>query len=97
LRDFHGMKMKQPKFSKLTNAYLNKYFKDKNFPYEEWEFIVDGVSHNVNNYYVIDSILKSTPDHQRLIADALFELDEADQDVNAFLKNLAIQRYSQGK
>ena len=87
--------MKQPKFSKLTSAYINKLFKDKNLPYEEWDIIVDGVSYTVNNHYVIDSILKATPDHQRLIADALFELEEAEQDVNAFLKNLAIQRYSQ--
>jgi len=87
--------MNQPKFSKLTRAYLNKFFKDKNLPYEEWDIIVDGVSYRVNNHYVIDSILKTSPDHQRLIADALFELEEADQDVNGFLKNLAIQRYSQ--
>ena len=88
--------MKNHTFSKLTKAYLRKFFKDKNLPYEEWEIIIDGVSYKVNNHYVIDSILKTTPDHQRLIADALFELEEADQDVNAFLKNLAIQRYSQG-
>jgi len=88
--------MKNHTFSKLTKAYLHKFFKDKNLPYEEWEIIIDGVSYKVNNHYVIDSILKTTPDHQRLIADALFELEEAEQDVNAFLKNLAIQRYSQG-
>jgi len=88
------MKMNKPKFSKLTRAYLDRFFKDKNIPYEQWDFIIDGVSHSVNNYYVIDSILKAAPEQQRLIADALFELEDAEQNVNAFLKNLALQRYS---
>ena len=88
--------MNQPQFSKLTKAYLNKYFKDKNLPYKEWDFIIDGVSYSVNNHYIIDSILKATPEHQQMIAEALYELEEAKQDVNGFLKNLALQRYSQG-
>ena len=92
---FQGMKMKQPEFRKLTKAYLNKYFKDKNLPYEEWDFIIDGVNYSVNNHYIIDSILQATPENQRMIADALYELEEANQDINGFLKNLALQRYSQ--
>ena len=94
VRDFQGMKMKQPEFSKLTKAYLNKYFKNKKLPCEKWDFIVDGVSHSITNHYVIDSILKATPEHQKMIAEALHELEDAKQDVNGFLKNLALQRYS---
>jgi len=89
------MEMNNPEFKKLTKAYLNKFFKDKNLPYETWDFVIDGVSYNVSNHYVIDSILKAPPEQQKMIAEALYELEEKNQDINSFLKNLAMQKYSQ--
>ena len=87
--------MKNTEFSKLTKAYLNKFFKARNLPYEEWNININGISYCVNNHYVIDSILEAPPEQQRMIADALFEMKASNQEINLFLKNLAIQRYSQ--
>jgi len=87
------MEMNDLKFRKLTTAYLNRFFADKNLPYETWDFIINGVSYNVSNLHVIDSILKAPPEQQRMIADALFDLEESNKDVNGFLKNLALQGY----
>jgi len=91
------MKMKKHTFSKLTKAYLRKFFKDRDLPYEEWDFIIDGVSYRINNYYVIDSILKATPENQRMIADALCEYESSNKEVNKFLRNLALESHRQAK
>ena len=78
---------------KLTTAYLSKFFQNKNLPYEEWNIIIDGTTHVLNNKIVIDSILKATPEHQRAIADALYELESSNQNINAFLKHLSFESH----
>ena len=78
---------------KLTNAYLRFFFKNKNLPYEEWNITIDGTTHVLNNKSVIDSILRATPEHQRAIADAMFELDPSNQNINSFLKHLAFESH----
>ncbi len=78
---------------KLTSVYLNKFFKNKNLPQQEWEIITDGVTRVINNQSVIKSILTAEPEEQRILADTLYELESTDQDINQFLKHLASESY----
>lgn len=87
---------KQP-LSKLTTAYLSKFFKTKNLPREEWEVITDGVSHKIDNHSVINLILMAKPEEQRMLADTLYELDSSNHDINVFLKHLAFETNCMGK
>ncbi len=87
-------KPKDQPLKKLTAAYLNKFFKTRNLPQEEWEIITDGISRTINNHSVINSILTAQPDEQRILADALYELGSTDQDINLFLKHLASESRS---
>lgn len=79
------------KFTKLTTAYLKKYFQNKNLPYQEWVINKNGVTHIVDNQHVIKSILTAPPGEQKLIAECLEKLDAVDSDINSFLKQLVIQ------
>lgn len=85
------MKMQRQPLRKLTKAYLVKFFRKKNLAYQEWEIIIDGVSHVANNYSVIEMIFKANYAEQRELADALCELDSVNRDINMFLKHLAIE------
>lgn len=80
--------------SKLTSAYLGKFFQNKNIPYEEWNIVIDGTSHVINNQTVIDSILKAQPEEQRILADTICELESSNTDINIFLKHLAFESKS---
>jgi len=85
------MRKNAPPMSKLTRAYLCKYFDRKNIPYDEWEIIVDGVTHVVDNGSVINLILDAQPEEQKVFADALQELELSNIEVNTFLKHLAFE------
>ena len=75
--------------SKFTSAYLKNYFKNKDIPNERWEMVVNGVRHVLDSDYIIDLILKSNPEEQKVFAESLRELDEHDCDIRDFLKHLA--------
>jgi len=77
--------------SKLISTYLNKYFQNKRIPYDEWQVVIDGVIHVINNKLVIKQILQSGPQEQRFIVDALQELKSSKVDINIFLKHLAFE------
>lgn len=77
--------------SKLTNAYLAKFFKSKNLPFEEWVIINDGIVHTINNQSIIKLILNARSEEQRLLADTLYELESSKLDINVFLKHLAFE------
>ena len=77
--------------SKLTKAYLSKFFKNKNLPHEEWNITIDGVTHVIDNNRVINLILNARPEEQRQLADTLQELDASNMDINIFLKHLAFE------
>ena len=77
--------------SKLTKAYLCKYFANKYIPHDEWKITIDGVAHIVSNKHVINSILKSSPQEQKIFANALLELESSNTDINIFLKYLAFE------
>lgn len=85
------MNMQRQPLRKLTKAYLVKFFRNKELAYEEWIVITDGVRRVVNNYSVIEMILRANYEEQRELADALCELDSANRDINMFLKHLAIE------
>jgi len=85
------LKTKLQPLQKLTNAYLTKFFKNKNLPREEWEIITDGVVKIIDNESVINSILTAQPEEQRVLADTLYELESSEQDINQFLKHLAFE------
>jgi len=85
------MKIQRKPLARLTQAYLEKFFKNKDLPYQEWQITLDGITRIVTNDSVIASILKASPEEQRQLADALCDLDEADRDINLFLKHLAVE------
>jgi len=85
------MKIQRQPLRKLTKAYLVKFFRNKNLPYQEWNTTINGVNHVANNYSVIEMITKARYEEQRELADALYELDAANRDINMFLKHLAIE------
>ena len=85
------LQMMSEHLTKFTSAYLHKFFKDKNLPYEQWEINIDGVKHIVDNRLVIELILKAKPAEQKMIAETLLELESNDCDVNVFLKHLAFE------
>lgn len=91
------LKSKKHPLGKLTAAYLVKFFRNKDIPHEEWDVIIDGVSHKVDNHSVINSILLAKPEEQRLLADTLYELEFSKQNINTFLKHLAIETNCLGK
>jgi len=85
------MKIQRQPLRKLTKAYLVKFFRKKNLAYQEWNIIINGVNHVTNNYSVIEMITRARYEEQRELADALYELDAANRDINMFLKHLAIE------
>jgi len=85
------MKIQRQPLRKLTKAYLVKFFRNKNLAYQEWNVIINDVNHVTNNYSVIKMIIKARYEEQRELADALYELDAANRDINMFLKHLAIE------
>ena len=85
------MKIERQPLRKLTKAYLVKFFRNKNLAYEEWNININGVSHVTNNHYVMEMITKAEYKEQRELAEALYELDAANRDINMFLKHLAIE------
>ncbi|MCW8935359.1 MAG: hypothetical protein OQK98_11600 [Gammaproteobacteria bacterium] len=91
------LKYNKVPLSKLTTAYLSKFFRTKNLPLEEWEIITDGVSHKIDNHSVIKLILSADPKEQRMLADTLYELDSSNHDINGFLKHLAFETNCLGK
>lgn len=76
-------------FKRFTTAYLKSYFKKKAIPHQEWDVNIDGINHTLNNQIIIEQILNSKPHQQKLIAEALHELDTRGGDVKAFLRHLA--------
>jgi len=76
-------------FERFTSAYLKSYFKKKDIPNHEWHVNIDGINHILNNQIIIEQILNSEPNQQKLIAEALQELDTRGGDVKAFLRHLA--------
>jgi len=91
------MKTQHQPLRKLTKAYLTKFFRNKRLPYQEWIITTDGVERTLNNYAVIESILKASHEEQRQLADAICELDLANRDINMFLKHLAFECNSFGQ
>jgi len=85
------MKIQRQPLRKLTKAYLVKFFRNKNLAYQEWSITIKGVNHVSNNYSVIEMIVKAKYEEQRELADALYELEAANRDINMFLKHLAIE------
>jgi len=85
------MLQKAPALSKLTKAYLCKYFERKNLPYVEWQVKLDGISHTINNKSVISLILQASPQEQKIFADAFQELESSNTEINLFLKHLAFE------
>ena len=85
------MKTSAPPLSKLTKAYLNKYFKTRDIPHDEWEVDVNGDTHIISNKLIIDLILQASPQEQRILADALQELESSSANVNTFLKHLSFE------
>jgi len=85
------MKIQRQPLRKLTKVYLIKFFRKKDLVYQEWTVTTDDISRVVNNYSVIEMILKADYAEQRELADALCELDSANRDINMFLKHLAIE------
>ena len=76
-------------FKRFTSAYLKNYFKKKEIPCQEWSVSINGINHTLNNQIVIEQILNSEPTQQKLIAEALQELDSRGGDVKKFLRHLA--------
>jgi len=85
------MKIQRQPLRKLTKAYLVKFFRKKNLAYQEWNITINGVNHVANNYSVIEMITRARYEEQRELADALYELDAANRDINMFLKHLDIE------
>ena len=86
-------KMTKDHLSKFTSAYLNKFFKKKNLPVQQWEVYIDGQLHVINSTQIIEQILSASPDEQIALAEALRELDKKNQDINTFLKHLALSSH----
>ena len=82
--------MTKEHLSKFTSAYLRKFFKQKNLPVEQWEIYVDGQLLTIENTQIIEQILSASPHEQIALAEALRELDDSNQDINIFLKHLAL-------
>ena len=85
------MENNTPLLSKLTSVYLSKCFQNEDILYDEWQIVIDGVTHVINNKLVIKLILQSSPQEQRLVVDALQELKSSNMDINIFLKHLAVE------
>ena len=85
------MKMQRQPLRKLTKAYLVKFFRKKDLAYQEWAITTDNISRVVSNYSVIEMICKAKYNEQRELASALYKLEEANRDINMFLKHLAIE------
>lgn len=88
------MKTPRQPLRKLTKAYLSKFFRNKNLPFQEWQITTDGVTCTVNNYAVIELIMNASHEEQRQLADALCELNSQNRDINLFLKHLAFESSS---
>jgi len=76
-------------FKRFTSVYLKNYFKKNVIPHQEWHINIDGINHTLNNQVIIEQILNSEPSQQKLIAEALQELDTQGGDVKVFLRHLA--------
>lgn len=76
-------------FKRFTSVYLKNYFRKNVIPHQEWHINIDGVNHTLSNQIIIEQILNSEPNQQKLIAEALQELDSKGGDVKAFLRHLA--------
>lgn len=76
-------------FKRFTSVYLKNYFRKNVIPHQEWHINIDGINHTLSNQIIIEQILNSEPSQQKLIAEALQELDSRGGDVKAFLRHLA--------
>lgn len=76
-------------FERFTTAYLKNYFKRKAISEEEWQLEINGIKHTLNHQIIIEQILNSAPGQQKLIVEALQELDSNGGDIGIFLQNLA--------
>ena len=85
--------MSKDHLSKFTSAYLQKFFKKKNLPVEEWEIYIDGQLHVIKNTQIIEQILSASPHEQSALAEALRELDSSNHNINLFLKHLALSSH----
>ena len=85
--------MSSDHLSKFTSAYLKKFFKKKNLPVEQWEIYIDGQLRVIKSTQIIEQILSASPNEQSALAEALRELDTNKQDINTFLKHLALSAH----
>lgn len=69
---------------------LKTYFEEKNLPFEEWNFDINGNVHFISNEFIIDVILNATPRfEQEEIWSVIRRIDFKNGNVNHFLRHLA--------
>ena len=73
-----------------TKQWLKVFFQEKNLPFAQWDISAsDGMTHFIDNDFVINAIHGASLDEQKQIQSVLRKLDFANADVNDFLKHLA--------
>ena len=72
------------------SEYIEKFFEEKDLPYVMWELEHNEEEHIIDNEEVIKLIKEAPFQEQKAIADMLRQLDFLNQDINDYLKHLAI-------
>lgn len=68
---------------------LEKFFQEKEIPYQQWEIEHEGQTHIIDSETVIEAILSSKGKERVQIGGTLFRLDFANAPIIDYLKFLA--------
>jgi hypothetical protein len=72
------------------NNYINRFFKEKEIPFQQWEIEdEDGTIHIINNEVIIEHIKTTNGIERKTIENILRKIDFSNGDINHFLKHLA--------
>ena len=70
--------------------YIEKFFEEKEIPYQLWELEHNEETHIIDNEDIIKLIKEAPYQEQKAIADMLRQLDFYNKDINHYLKHLAM-------
>lgn len=68
---------------------FEKFFEEKNLPFQQWEIEHNGQTHIIDSEYVINAIMATQGKERIEIATMLFKLDFHNAPIMDYLKHLA--------
>ncbi len=73
----------------MSNQYLDRFFEEKEIPFQLFNIDHNGQTHFVENSFIIEVIKNATITEKETISNTLRQIDFHNGDVNHYLQHLA--------